>query len=102
MDSNISCTNSAEGVFYFDPEDAIYTEHFPGNPVVPGSMIIHAFLTAAREKGLASTFSSLGNFKFRRFVSPGEYRYSLEPSGTDLRCRLFDGATVVATGALEV
>ncbi|MBU4420644.1 MAG: hypothetical protein KKH84_06520, partial [Proteobacteria bacterium] len=39
-----------KGTFYFDPSDRIYAEHFPGNPVVPGSLIIHAFLKALKEE----------------------------------------------------
>ena len=27
------------GTFVFDPRDPVFDEHFPGNPVVPGSLI---------------------------------------------------------------
>ncbi|MEM5786205.1 MAG: hypothetical protein AAGU11_02730 [Syntrophobacteraceae bacterium] len=91
--------DAMEGSFFFDPDDPIYAEHFPGNPVVPGSMIIEAFMLAAFSTGQAPA-RAVRDFRFKRFVSPGEYRYRLEAAGTDLRCRLFDGDTVVATGVI--
>ncbi|MEN6437802.1 MAG: hypothetical protein ABFD97_04410 [Syntrophobacter sp.] len=101
MDSEKSGQLRAEGVFFFDPEDPIYADHFPGKPVVPGSLIIQAFLAAARKEGFIQPVNSVRDFRFKRFVSPGEYRYSLEPAGTLLKCRLYDGASAIVTGTLE-
>lgn len=91
-----------EGVFFFDPEDPIYADHFPGHPVVPGSVIVHAFMVAGR--GLQDPLSawSIENFRFRRFVSPGEYSYRIEVAGGRLRCALRDGPSLVATGTLKL
>ena len=36
-----------EGIFHFDPDDPIYRDHFPGYPVVPGSLVVQAFLDLA-------------------------------------------------------
>ncbi len=90
-----------EGAFFFDPADPIYADHFPGKPVVPGSMIVRAFLLAAEEHGRFGPARSVRGFRFRRFVSPGTYRYRIERRGADLKCFLFDGDTVVATGTVE-
>ena len=88
-----------EGVFFFDPDDRIYGDHFPGNPVVPGSVIIHAFLRAHARQGQARPVGVSG-FRFKRFVSPGEYRYGMEADGPVIRCTLFDRDRAVVTGAL--
>lgn len=90
-----------EGTFLFDPDDRIYAVHFPGNPVVPGSMIVGAFIRAAHEAGLASDACALHNFRFRKFIAPGEYAFRMEADGTVLTCSLFAGGTTVATGILK-
>lgn len=89
------------GVFLFDPADPIYADHFPGRPVVPGSMIIHAFTLAATRAGIIQGRFALERFKFRRFLSPGEYAYEIEVHGSSVRCILRDGASVAATGILH-
>ena len=89
------------GTFFFDPNDRIYTEHFPGNPVVPGSLIIHAFMLAAQKLGFCRGACSIKNFRFKKFVSPGKYAYRIEIAGENLKCSLLNGdAPVVATGTL--
>ncbi len=89
-----------EGAFYFDPEDPIYRDHFPGNPVVPGSMIISAFMLAARRMGEGGSVRSVFDFRFKKFISPGEYPYRIEVLGDSLGCTLFSGKSVAATGRL--
>jgi len=89
------------GTFYFDPEDPIYRDHFPGNPVVPGSLIIHAFMeTMDRSKG-ADTGCTATRFRFKQFIPPGRYAFRLKPrpdGRTD--CLLFDRDETVVTGVL--
>jgi 3-hydroxyacyl-[acyl-carrier-protein] dehydratase len=91
------------GEFFFDPEDFIYTDHFPGNPVVPGSLIIDAFLRALQlleEKHVRRW--SAENFRFRNFISPGRYAYRIvEKSGGAMQCALYDSGRTVATGVLS-
>jgi 3-hydroxyacyl-[acyl-carrier-protein] dehydratase len=77
------------GVFYFDPTDGIYNDHFPGRPVVPGSLIVHAFFEAIRKAGLGENCHLIEDFKFSRFVFPGEYNFDIQPSSKGLRCRLY-------------
>jgi 3-hydroxyacyl-[acyl-carrier-protein] dehydratase len=91
-----------EGEFFFDPQDPIYVDHFPGRPVIPGSVIVHAFMVAGggMEDGHAPW--TVKDFRFRRFISPGEYSYRIEIAGRHLRCSLLSGPSVVATGALEL
>ncbi len=76
------------GSFFFDPADPIYADHFPGYPVVPGSLIIQAFLKAVQNSGMGIRPGRLQDFRFRRFIMPGEYEFRLENRGDSLRSRL--------------
>jgi 3-hydroxyacyl-[acyl-carrier-protein] dehydratase len=91
-----------KGTFFFDPADRIYGEHFPGHPVVPGSLIVCAFMAAARSLMTAEPAWSMENFRFRRFIIPGEYLYEIEVLQDRLWCTLYDGESVVLTGTLKI
>ena len=78
-----------KGKFYFDPCDRIYSDHFPGNPVVPGSLIINAFLEAGKTAGFEGIQYTIENFRFREFVSPGEYDFGIEFLQDRLKCTLY-------------
>ena len=92
--------NRARGHFYFDPEDPIYADHFPGRPVVPGSLIIHAFLQAARSADGAVP-TGIEQFRFKRFLAPGRYAFEMERrSDGRMACTLLDDGAVVATGVV--
>lgn len=91
-----------EGQFFFDPRDPIYADHFPGKPVVPGSLIINAFITAAQSAMRDVNACLVENFRFRRFISPGRYAFRLQRIGQDvIRCTLFDTARTVVSGTLQ-
>lgn len=94
-----------KGTFFFDPDDPIYKDHFPGNPVVPGSLIVQAFLTACR-KDFELQPCTVEDFRFRKFISPGEYAYEIIALSAGLnerqvKCRLFHGEKTVVTGKLK-
>lgn len=96
-----SLNDGNTGHFFFDPQDPIYADHFPGYPVVPGSVIVHAFMSAVSLAFQEMAPTALRDFRFKRFVSPGEYTYCLqEESKGVLACTLFDHQTVVATGKI--
>jgi len=84
-----------EGVFHFDPGDGIYRDHFPGHPVVPGSLIIQAFL------GVAGSFRGIEEFRFRSFVSPGLYPYRMTHRGDRWECLLFREDHILVRGKLK-
>lgn len=91
------------GEIFFDPQDGIYADHFPGHPVVPGSLIIEAFIRvvgpALKECGKRW---SVENFRFRHFISPGRYVFRASGNaGGPMRCVLYDGSRVVATGIIS-
>jgi len=89
-----------EGVFYFHPDDGIYRDHFPGYPVVPGSLIVHAFLQAAQEAGISEECVTLENFRFREFLTPGRYPFRMECLENRLNCRIYRGDTILVTGVI--
>lgn len=89
------------GTIFFDPEDRIYKDHFPGRPVVPGSLIIHAFLRVQGFLGHSGNPVQAENFRFKHFVFPGEYPYEMSKTDRRIKCRLFDKSLVlVVTGDL--
>jgi len=87
---------------FFDPEDSIYREHFPGNPVVPGSLIAYAFMEAARGIGFDRGPFEIENLRFRNFISPGEYPCTIRVSGDKLTFKLYNGKKIAASGTLRV
>jgi 3-hydroxyacyl-[acyl-carrier-protein] dehydratase len=99
MENNNSEIN---GVFFFDPKDKIYQDHFPGNPVVPGSVILHSFITASKEAGLFTGEFFIEKFRFRKFVSPGHYPYTVKHEKDRLICQLYDEEEVVVKGNLRI
>lgn len=88
------------GTLFFDPEDRIYRDHFPGKPVVPGSLIIHAFLRLHGVLAYPGNPVQAENFRFKHFVSPGAYQYEMTKNDKVIRCRLFDKSRVLVTGTL--
>ena len=87
------------GKFFFDPGEVIYADHFPGNPVVPGSVIIHAFhLAVHKHMGVDAGLMSVQGFRFRRFIAPGPYPYTLSRKEDVVACRLSDRGRTVVTG----
>lgn len=89
------------GTFDFDPRDPVFAEHFPGNPVVPGSLIVQAFLEAVRGFAIKGEYRRVERFRFKRFIRPGQYVFLLEQIDDDcLKCTLMEGRATVATGRL--
>jgi 3-hydroxyacyl-[acyl-carrier-protein] dehydratase len=91
------------GEFFFDPEDLIYPDHFPGNPVVPGSLIIEAFMRIVMsvvESG--GKLWAVENFRFRQFIPPGRYAFRVTgKSDGAMQCVLYDDGRKVVTGILS-
>ncbi len=52
------------GLFFFDPLDKIYKDHFPGTPVVPGSIIISAFVEILKNKKAINKIFFISLFVF--------------------------------------
>ena len=90
-----------EGIFHFHPDDPIYRDHFPGYPVVPGSLIVHAFLQAAEEYGFSGDSLTIENFRFREFLTPGHYPFRVELQDDRLNCFIYKNERKLVTGALK-
>ena len=80
----------------FDGNDPLYEDHFPGNPVVPGSLVVEAFLNLLQERGV--TPLSVRNFRFRQFIAPGSYPCKVVLAEAKASCTLFHGESWAVTG----
>ena len=74
------------GKFTFPADDPIYADHFPHAPVVPGTLIIHAFRQEATRNGWQ--VRGIRAFRFRHFATPGTYAFTITPTEYGLRCTL--------------
>lgn len=88
-----------KGTINFDSKDLIYNVHFPGNPVVPGSLILGTFVDILSSETGASGIT-VNNFNFSRFVNPGNYRYTITFSDNTATCRLFKNDEVLSRGKI--
>ena len=71
---------SARARWYVDPQAAFFAGHFPGNPILPGVIIVEALaqtgaLAALAEPdtgGKLALFAGIENTRFKRIVRPGD------------------------------
>lgn len=89
-----------KGVFDFPPQDRIYQSHFPSSPVVPGSLMVAAFIKAARKANFINGGIVLKNFKFKSFVAPGDYAYEIARRPDGIHCMMFKANKTVVSGVI--
>ena len=90
-----------EGEFFFDPQDHMYDNHFPGQPVVPGSVILHAFTAASKkEKWIAAPYA-VERFRFSTFISPGLYSYVIDRITDGVKCELYHSGKLAVSGTIR-
>ncbi len=99
--TNKAINDTWEGVFHFHAGDGIYRDHFPGYAVVPGSLVIHAFLAAGGEAGIAGDSFVIENFIFREFLRPGCHPFRIELQGNELHCSISRDGKKLVTGVLK-
>jgi 3-hydroxyacyl-[acyl-carrier-protein] dehydratase len=87
-----------KGNFFFDPKDPIYRDHFPGQPVVPGSLIIDAFLKILEQEEIRPM--AIKRFRFKTFISPGSYTYRLVTNAGIIDCCLLHNGQKLAIGKI--
>ena len=73
---------SAVGVKFVDPEDPFFPGHFPGNPIMPGVLIVEAIAQTAAvlvvktmsmiDKNILVYLLTVDKCKFRDLVKPGD------------------------------
>jgi 3-hydroxyacyl-[acyl-carrier-protein] dehydratase len=84
----------------FDPGDACFNGHFPGSPVVPGTLVVGLCLEAVRSRLGHAGPLTVRRFSFARFAAPGAYELRIEDRGGEFACTLSQGATVFARGRI--
>jgi 3-hydroxyacyl-[acyl-carrier-protein] dehydratase len=95
----LSPGESARARLFVDPEAPFFAGHFPGNPILPGVIIVEALaqtgaLAALAEPdsgGKLALFAGIERARFRRVVRPGE-ELILETRLTRRRGPLGEGA----------
>jgi acyl-CoA synthetase (AMP-forming)/AMP-acid ligase II len=78
--------------------------HFPGNPILPGVVLLDEVIAAAREQGqLGAGACTVRSAKFVRTVRPGEeLTITLEPrTGGDIRFECRVGREAAVSGSLR-
>ncbi|WP_300667393.1 hypothetical protein [Desulfoluna sp.] len=93
-------TAPLSGHFVFDGTDPLYKGHFPGTPVVPGSLVVEAFAARLQEAGHRPLEAK--NFRFRRFIPPGTYAYQVHFDKGRASCKLFHGDKPAVTGEMVI
>lgn len=91
------------GVLHFDASLPLFREHFPGAPRVPGSLIMAALAEEARRLFPELAPVRAERFRFRSFLTPGDWPFSMEFDETAcrLRCRVGTDKTM-AEGVLAM
>jgi len=84
----------------FDPADACFNEHFPGNPVVPGSLIAGLCMQVISQHRHISRPLCVHRFSFSHFASPGTYALGIEERGEAYLCTLHRDDTIFAQGRI--
>ena len=89
------------GFIHFDPADPIYQDHFPGNPVVPGSLILDAFCRVIHQH-LNVSVQRMYRFRFLSFVKTGDAQYSITIKDGCAICELSQRDKVCASGRIDL
>jgi 3-hydroxyacyl-[acyl-carrier-protein] dehydratase len=92
-----------ESGFTVDAAHPSLAGHFPGEPVLPGVVVLDRVVEAARAwLGPGLTVVALPQVKFMSPLAPGdEAQIGLRRSGDELRFRVTCGERLVATGVIE-
>ncbi len=93
-----------KGKLYFDPNFWIFKTHFPGYPVVPGTMIVDGFVQEIEKNfGFSYLDIEILDFKFLRFISPGKYPFKIYSQDRDVICTLQDNkGTIISKGKVHL
>ncbi len=102
MDLNLVSASAGERVYAcrFTPDEACFHEHFPDNPVLPGSLVTALSLQVVREDFSQTDALRIERFVFRRFAAPGAYELRITANDDAFRCRLIRENVVHAEGRI--
>ncbi|MEZ6854028.1 hypothetical protein [Halodesulfovibrio aestuarii] len=93
--------NNITGTFTFPADEPALADHFPDSPVIPGTVIIHSFVSVLRELIPEATLS-VSKFRFKSFITPAVYSYSIEAKPFGYACTLFKNNAKTVTGRILV
>ncbi|MDB5406491.1 MAG: hypothetical protein JWL84_1403 [Rhodospirillales bacterium] len=90
----------------FDPRHPTAAGHFPGNPIIPGAVLLDEVLEAvAVAQGIAVTPCEIRSVKFLLPVRPGDrivIRWEEAPSGeTRFDCIFPDSGRIILKGSMS-
>lgn len=77
--------------------------HFPGNPIVPGTLILQRVIESLRQRHPGSAVGEIVRAKFLHPLKPGEafsIHYRERADETGFECRM--GETILSTGRLKL
>jgi len=100
MDLSLISLHPLSLLVSFAPDDACFNGHFPGNPVVPGSLITGLSLQAIREHLGRTGPLRVQRFSFSRFARPGSYTLDITEQGETCLCTLRSDDTLFAQGRI--
>lgn len=84
------------------PDHPSLAGHFPGNPIVPGVVLLDEVLAALREWQPDFRLASMPSVKFLNPLRPGEpFSIRLEQTTQDFRFECFTPEHLLAKGALR-
>lgn len=86
----------------FEPGEACFRDHFPDNPVVPGSLVMALCLDCLRQYSKPDAPLTIERFSFARFAPPGRYDLCIDHVAATYRCSLRQGGEVFAQGRIKV
>ena len=92
--------NTITGTFTYPATEPALADHFPDTPIIPGTLIIHSFVSTLHNLLPAETVLSVSKFRFKSFITPAEYAYSIEPKSFGFACTLFKDGKEAVTGRI--
>jgi 3-hydroxyacyl-[acyl-carrier-protein] dehydratase len=95
-----------EEQFHFDREHPTAAGHFPGNPIIPGAVLLDAVLGAiAAASGTQATSCEIKSVKFLLPVRPGDHiviRWQEAPGGeTRFECIVPESERIILKGSMH-
>lgn len=89
----------------FAPDHPTAAGHFPGNPIIPGALLLDCVASAIAAAQMITTPYELRAVKFLRPVRPGNrirIEWHEERGLTQFQCVLIDDAQIAVSGTLRV
>ena len=85
------------------PDHPCYVDHFPGDPIVPGALLIQWIISAIEENNGAVSVVAVSSIKFMRPVYPGDHcLLSIVKATSATSIELKKGEVTVLKGKLKV